>query len=507
MRTPSLFAMLALAGCALGGDTEQPPVAGAPAALYALSTYEATLGTMVEVYGQAFPDPSVGRLMLKFDGAFIDDTGATTPVSFEHPLQVADAGTARWTTFGPYAVPFDPTGQRIGRFEGNASVAVQTRGGERIEGTENMPVTFRVLPSIIVHELQPTSASCAAPVARGLGGAQYRLRVEAVGFEPQTFTYTLAAPALGMEPFSVRHIARGPIDELGEHGDFQFPEVPNDFSEYGAILTIDALDREGRSHISTFAIVVHRPLEVFYDGNIQVAEVMAPVPVSGCIPGGEAGRQVSYTETMTETRSRSYNLHWDENWLRQHTVSTATSQTIGWNVSNGVGFATTDGETFTWSLNGRAQFNPIPLLNIAQVEISGGISNATMHSRTASTDRREDVNASETTTDTTSVTEGTGGSQGQGFTWDVSSTDSISRQFGGNVIANTYGVFYRQTSRLLRRATVVTYNQCGAAQVVGDFELTDWAWAPDLALGQQCPPLPQSNFSGAECYVSPCAGE
>jgi hypothetical protein len=506
--------MLALAGCALGGETEAPPVGAAPAALYALSTYEATLGTMVEVYGQSFPDPRVGRLLLQFDGAFIDDTGATTPVSFEHQLRVVDPGTARWTSFGPYAVPFDPTGRRIGRFEGNANLVIRTREGDRVESSEPMPVTFRVLPSIVVHELQPTTATCAAPVARGLGGAGYRLRVEAVGFEPQSFTYTLAAPGVEMEPIAVRHLARGPIDELGEHGDFFLPNVPPDALDYGALLTVDAMDRAGNSHITSFAIRVHRPLEVFYDGNVQVAEVFAPVPASGCIPGGEAGRQVSYTETMSETRSRGYNMHWDENWLRQHTVSTSTSQTVGWNISNGVGFATTDGTTFTWSLNGRAQVSGMIGIDAIigagmgyQLEVSGGVSNATMHSNTASTDRREDVNASETTTDTTTVTEGTGGSQGEGFTWDVSSTDSISRQFGGNVIANTYGVFYRQTSRLLRRAQVVTYNQCGAAQVVGDVEFTDWAWAPDLALGQQCPPLPMSNFSGAECYVSPCAGE
>jgi hypothetical protein len=507
MRSSALLALLAsVAGCALGDGQDTQPVGGSPAALYALSTYEATLGTMVEVYGAAFPDPSVGRLSMRFRGSFIDDTGATTPVEFEHDLQVVDAGTARWTSFGPYTIPFDPSGRRIGRFEGNASLSIQTRDGERVEAGESLPLTFRVLPSIVVHELQPTSASCAAPASRGLGGVMYRLRVEAVGFEPQTFTYTLAAPAIGMEPVAVRHIARGPIDELGESGDFQLPYVPDDVPEYGAILNVEAIANDGRAFYTSFAIGVHKPLEVFYNGNVQVAEVFEPTPVSGCIPGGEAGRQVSYTETMSETRSRSYNMHWDENWLRQHTVSSATSTTIGLGISNGVGFATTDGTTFTWSVNGRVEAG-IPIIDALKAEISGGVSNASMQSNTSSVDRREDVNASETTTDTTAVTEGTGGSVGEGFTWDVSSFDSISRQFGGNVIAHTHGVFYRQTSRLIRRASIVTYNQCGAAQVVGEIEFTDWTWAPDLALGQSCPPLPRSNFGAAECYVSPCAGE
>ncbi|NIS28792.1 MAG: hypothetical protein GWO04_02010, partial [Actinobacteria bacterium] len=66
---------------------------------------------------------------------------------------------------------------------------------------------------------------------------------------------------------------------------------------------------------STFAIGVHRPLEFFYNGNVTVAEVMAAVPVSACIPGGINGRDATYNESMSETRDRSYSLNWNETWL------------------------------------------------------------------------------------------------------------------------------------------------------------------------------------------------
>ena len=91
--------------------------------------------------------------------------------------------------------------------------------------------------------------------------------------------------------------------------------------------------------------------------------------------------------------------------------------------------------------------------------------------------------------------------------WDVSSSQSIARGFDGHVIANTFGVFYRQTIRLTRRAAMVAYNQCGVAEVVGDVDFTDWAWSPDLALGDSCPPLPASNLPPAACYVPPCTGQ
>ena len=99
------------------------------------------------------------------------------------------------------------------------------------------------------------------------------------------------------------------------------------------------------------------------------------------------------------------------------------------------------------------------------------------------------------------------GQVGGGFSWQVSSTQSISKTFGGTVIAGTFGVFYRQTIRMMRRAAVVTYNQCGSASVVANVDFADWTWAPDLALGDRCPPLPQSNLPPAQCTLDPCGGQ
>ena len=99
-----------------------------------------------------------------------------------------------------------------------------------------------------------------------------------------------------------------------------------------------ATDADGQSVQSSFAISVHRPIEIFYNGNLSIAEVMAPVPVSGCLPGGEARRSVVYSEAMQETRSRSYNVSWNEQWLSSRTVSLGSQQTVGLSETNGVGF-------------------------------------------------------------------------------------------------------------------------------------------------------------------------
>ena len=474
----------------------------------ALSAYEASIGTLIEVYGEDFADRRTGKTMVVFRGSFDAADGTSFPVDEAFEATFIDSGTVRWTGFGPYRVPFGP-GDRIGTFHGEVVAQLVTGDGTVYEDDEPMPVSFEVKPSILVHELQPVTASCGGPITRALGGAPYRMRVQALGFEPETFTYTIAAPAVeGFEPVSIRHVATGPFDSVGEYGDFMMPQVPEEELAYGAVLTVQATDSTGAFHQSAFALGVHRPLEIFYNGNVTVAEILAPTPVSACTPGGEAGRVVTYQESMTETRSRSYTMSWNESWLRSHTVSSSSSSTIGVSESNGVGFATTDGESFRWEV-GAEVGGEIGLSQLAKVGFKSHVNVGGERRRdvTNSANRETGLNASETTTDTETAGESVGGGEAEAFSWQVSSSETIGSGFGGNVIAGTYGVFYRQTIRLQRQAVLVTYNQCGAAQVVGEVDFTDWTWSPDLALGTSCPPLPQSNLPPAECIISPCLGE
>lgn len=498
-----------LLGCASNGPGPGSTGEGLSAPeVVALSTYEASIGTLVEVYGENFPYRSEGRVVLAFQGNFEADDGSVHPIDEEFEATVIDRGTLRWGSFGPYRVPFGPSGNQTGEFFGIVFARTIADDGTVTEGTEPLEVSFRVKPSLLVHELQPLSANCGAPVERALGGASYRLRVEALGFNPTSFTYTISAPGTTLEPLSIRHAATGRFDDVGEHGDFIFADVPEDVLSYGAILTVQATDTEGRGYASAFSIDVHRPLEFFYNGNVTVAEVMAPAPVSACIPGGINGRSASYSESMSETRDRSMSVSWDESWLSSHTVGSASANTVGLSESNGVGFATTDGEAFRWNVGGEVG-GTIGIGKLASLAVKAtfGIAGETNRAVTNDVDRTTGLNEASTTTDTESTTESNSNSMGETFAWSVSSTETIGRGFEGQIIAGTFGVFYRQTLRLMRRGVLVAYNQCGAAKVVGDLDFTDWTWSPDLALGSECPPLPISNLPPAECIVSPCAGE
>lgn len=507
--TPTLgiIALAWIAGCG-EGTTVEPPSSPIVPHIAALSTYEAGIGTLVDIYGTNFPPLDVGFANVLFEGVFVHEDGTSENVRFEAPTRRIDGSTLRWSSFGPFYNPFSPASAEMGTFHGSVGIVTLQNDGTRIDDPNPTDITFEVGPSLIVTEFQPVTAECTGGVVRAIGGAAYRIGVETVGFEPEVITYTMSAPALRMPPISVRHIVTSRSDLVGERGDFVMPPVPDDFAAYGAIVTVQARDASGKTRQNAFGVTVHRPIEVFYNGNVTVAEVMAPTPVSGCIPGGINGRNVTYSESQSETRSRNYAVNWNESWLSAHTVAAGSSETVGLSERNGVGFSTTDGQSFNWSLGNEVSgsFGLSELVSIG-VDASSSQGGDTSRSVNNTQSRETGINASTTTTETEQFSQSMGGQQGESFSWQVSSTQSIGTSFSAQVIPASFGVFYRQTARMLRRAAVVAYNQCGYAQVVGDVDFSDWQWSPDLALDDQCPPLPQSNLPPAECFVPPCAGQ
>ncbi|MEZ4254215.1 MAG: hypothetical protein R3A78_00650 [Polyangiales bacterium] len=494
-------------GCATGTETEGDVTS---AHLLALSSYDASLGSSIDVYGTNFPMPDAGRAYIVFDGLWKASNGDREQIFSEYPLKVLDSGLARWTSFGPYTVPFGD-GSQIGEFEGRVSVTVKSRDGETI-ATDSEPqnVTFKVEPSVLVHELQPLTANCAGPIQRGIGGLAYRIRVEAVGFEPETFTYTMQTPELDRTFWSVRRLATGRFDSFGEDGQLVLPDVPADYQFYGAILIVEATSTSGESFKNAFALGVRRPIEVFYNGNVEPAQFFAPSPVSGCIPGGATSREHTWENVKEQSETRSYDINWSNDWQKTHTVEQGSSRTVGASVVNGIGFSTTDGISYNWGtqseINGTVKFD-----FLVEAGIGGrrnylrdqGVTSSSSSERT----RSEGIEVSETTTETESVGESEGGSMGEGYSFVATSAESIGNSFKGQIPAGTFAVLYTQKVRYTRRGVVVTYNQCGEPSEVGELDFTDWSWAIDMGQGTSCPPLPESNLPPASCPANDCDGE
>ncbi|MCA9541224.1 MAG: hypothetical protein KC620_20125 [Myxococcales bacterium] len=98
-----------------------------------------------------------------------------------------------------------------------------------------------------------------------------------------------------------------------------------------------------------------------------------------------------------------------------------------------------------------------------------------------------------------------GDSESENRTWVESASDQTVQAFTGLIPRSKVGLFYRQTTRWVRRAEVRAYNQCGLAEYVGELQFNEWTWAPDLAIGESCGAQPPaSNLEAAACFIAPC---
>lgn len=319
---PLVFALaLGLAGlpaCAANIDTSDTPERAAPQ-LGALSTYRASLGDVVRAVGADIPEDA--DHFLRFAGTFDGSDTVSETVDLREPVTRVDSGLVEWERFGPYELPFTRLGARTGVFHGTVILESELDDGTLLT-SEPLPIEFEVAPSLVVRDFQPTMANCARAATVAIGEIPYRLDVEAVGITPVQFNYIFATPTIdGTEPIVERHLVSGAMDSLGDRGDFVLPPVPQGRQFYSLIVGIEATDASGQTVSNAFAVEVHRPIELYYNGNVEIAEILPAQPVSACIPGGSSGRDVSYDETVSETRMRGYDIGWNQTWRESHSVS------------------------------------------------------------------------------------------------------------------------------------------------------------------------------------------
>ncbi len=514
----ALAASMLGVGCA-GGETGE---LGPQPHISALSTYEASLGTPIEVYGTGFPTPAEGRFFLTFEGRWIADSGDESLVLKSVELEFGDVDRAVWTGFGPYAIPFGD-GQQPGMFDGTISAEVRNRDGDTTyTDLEPMDMTFEVKPSIAVRELQPVTANCKnGEVKRLIGGMPYRMQIESLGFEPRTVTYTVSAPGLEnkIPTYSLRRLANGRFDTLGDEGDFVIPPVPDDVPFYAATINIEAVDMQGDSHYSTFAMAVRRPLDVFFPpGPVEIAEFYEPQPVEGqalCIDGGKNNVTRELSITSTESETRSYDFGWSDSWQQSITVERGSQRTISQGVANGIAFGTSNGVEFNWGWHDTVGGSANGGANFAVVNFGGEINgshrwfeeNKSNQVTSQDRSRTETLNRSETTTASQSATRANTQGTTTGVGESVTVTDSVGQSYGVRCIARHKCTLYTQKTRLIKSGDGVIYNQCGEADFVGKVSYVDWSW--NIALAQHksetCNPLPQPDLPEAECFKG-CSG-
>lgn len=628
LKSAALAGGLALAsGCAAPADdtVTGPRVMG-------LSTADIVVGESLGLYGHNLNAEGV-QTRITFNGAFYADDGQQELVHLtfvpeadgELTVDGETFDAMRLPRFGPFNNPFSSS-DRPGTF--NGQIIAETQDADGIVTTDAKPLSLAldVGPSLIIEKFAPVMfpeeggvepVECGAPALRALGGVPYYLEVRPVGIKAVRFEYEFSringsdgAVWFTHEPEQV--VA---TDVLGDVEMIMFNPVPNDERFYVAGIRVVAYDADGNSVETALPMTVHRPIEIEYDGNYEIAEQYEPVPVSGCIPGS-VGSRVSYSESRTETRQRSVSvtlssrfsqqagvtqsMNWQEGISEgnstsrslsgtereEERISESQNLTYSENESTRVGLSTTDGESWGWNtsqglsdtesanrsrevygeVNGSVTASAsgeagIPLLAKGKVSTSatvgvragGGVGWGNGNSHTVSRDQGYNMGGSRqesrsfgsttsqgrtqsltgsyalarsnsrTVTDTENLsnTRTWNLSQGVSENETVSESEEVARNttivesssdrtelaITSTIPRNQVGIFYRQTTRWVRRAEVKAYNLCGLARHMGELQFNEWTWSSDLALGPTCEGQPPpSELPSAACYIEPCGG-
>ncbi len=395
MKQLSLLAALLAAGfvgCADDASTH----ADGPS-VTEVSESRLVVGQTFSVYGDNFLASDEGENRIHLRGQYKNDDGTTNDVDFtlapiyDGPVTLKDGSqheALRVNRFGPFANPFS---QRPGTFTGKMSVIAHPKdSAEETEG-EASDVTIEVAPSLHIDLLEPIQANCGAPALRALAGVPYRLQVTPSGIAAVKFEYTFTnVNGVDVYPYMppayespVASDLVGPPRQPQDGVIYQmivFNDVPDDTQSYVSVIRAKAIDAEGNSVETALPITVHRPLEVRYSGELELAEYYEPVPVSGCIPGSVDSR-VTYSESKTESRQKSVSLTVSSNasnsssesdrtsWYNgvsegesnstsassSLSESNSTSDTYGVSYnsseSNSVGLSSSNGESWSWNMS------------------------------------------------------------------------------------------------------------------------------------------------------------
>ncbi len=191
-------------------------------------------------------------------------------------------------------------------------------------------------------------------------------------------------------------------------------------------------------------------------------------------------------------------------------VSTTVGVRAGGAVGNGEGESRTRTSDRGFSMSGstsETESYGSAVTDTTSENVSGSYALSRARQRNfQDTDTRQDSRTwdlSQSAQQSETVSEGL--SESEQRTWVSSASDQTVQAFRGSIPRSKVGIFYRQTTRWVRRAEVRTYDQCGLATHIGELQFNEWTWAPDLAIGDTCGQNPPpSSLEPAACFIEPC---
>lgn len=359
------------------------------------------LGDTIQVFGTNFLPSQYGTTTLQLSGVYIDDAGDRHQYDGEVPLRVKNVSVA---SFDFDDLIFLPAGDRVGVFNGNARVQSELDEAYRSDDIESVlqsptiSVALTVEPSIAVMQLRSVSESNCSLMTKGTIGEQaIALSVKAIGFAPATpeeptrFRVKFLAPSMkavyvkndaydlwpipDLKPTFAKVAASGEarfdaeitegnqldidptwrqqkvtISPAVSIGGQSFNEVLLGRFETGSKATtvgiiVEATRPDGTTTSREIAYDINEEWEIqSYDQNVRLMERSSPVPVCGCNSGGDIGRDLTYSDGSSVTKSRSFSFRWDRNVANTLGVNAGLGGLLP--VQMGVNVSSTFSETF-----------------------------------------------------------------------------------------------------------------------------------------------------------------
>jgi len=333
---------------------DQPPDTWTNTApvLHVASPGKLAVGESLTILGHNFIDANKGQLLMVLKGTFFDDAGQAQQVNLQVKPKRINSGKISWKLW-PNIV-FDQNGDSLGYFVGSVAVANLGKDGSQMY-SQNLPVRVDVKPSLIPRLVRPKTGNCQAVVKATLEDQPMAFTVEAVGLRPATsdapitfywtlmasqwqasLTYNTMDPQASVFPktgaFMLEDVVtKGQASSISGAGDRNLIlKVGSDVLGSGGLkvlktgknadgaedsfdttINVAAVDASGKSVKVSIPLEVFRVASMHYNGKVEIAERYAPVQVSDCIPGGDIGRNVTYSEDKSESRVRSMSFQYN----------------------------------------------------------------------------------------------------------------------------------------------------------------------------------------------------
>ena len=349
--------LLALAAC--GGEEQAPQGNNNPPpptwtnkkpSLLMASPSRMAVGQTLTIYGKDFIARSRGQVVIRFRGTFYDSKGGTEAVDYQAKGTVLNTGKVTWDLW-PNVV-FSRSGDKLGRFVG--SVTVLNHGNDNsYKYSDSLPVAIDVMPSLIPRVARPMNNGCKPLVSGTLENQAMAFAVEAVGLRagtkdnPLVFYWTFLAKQwqVGFDYGTVTpkpdqakdggyviedRVTSGAMSTLQDGGPKNFllkvgsdlfgskrikslktGKIPSPGNNMPITALVAATDSTGKTVRLSIKITINKKVGIVYNGVQKIARRYPPVRVSGCIPGQDIGRDVSYSEGSHESRSRSVGINWN----------------------------------------------------------------------------------------------------------------------------------------------------------------------------------------------------